>query len=175
MGGPMASRLLDAGYRLVVFDTSADATAALAARGAQVAASAAEVASTARIVLVSLPTPQIVQAVATGANGLISGSAVRIVIDLSTTGPGVAGAVARALAECGVTYVDSPVSGGIAGATKGTLAVMVACPKPTYEEVQPILQNFGKTFYTGEKAGLAQTAKLANNLLAAAALVVSSE
>ena len=46
---------------------------------------------------------------------------------------------------------------------------MVACPTGTYDEVEPILKNFGKTFYTGEKAGLAQTAKLANNLLAAAA------
>jgi 3-hydroxyisobutyrate dehydrogenase-like beta-hydroxyacid dehydrogenase len=159
----------------VVFDTSADATAPLAARGARVAASAADVASLAPIVFVSLPTPAVVQAVALTAGGLISGSAVKTVIDVSTTGPGVAGTVARALAEKGITYVDSPVSGGIAGAVKGTLAVMVACPKPTYDEVEPILKIFGKTFYTGEKAGLAQTAKLANNLLAAAAMVVSSE
>jgi 3-hydroxyisobutyrate dehydrogenase-like beta-hydroxyacid dehydrogenase len=100
---------------------------------------------------------------------------VKTVIDVSTTGPGVAGIIAKALAESGITYVDSPVSGGIAGAVKGTLAVMVACPKTTYDEVEPLLKNFGKTFYTGEKAGLAQTAKLANNLLAAAAMVISSE
>jgi 3-hydroxyisobutyrate dehydrogenase-like beta-hydroxyacid dehydrogenase len=175
MGGPMASRLIDAGHRLIVFDTSSAATDALAARGAQVAASAADVASAAPIVFLSLPTPNVVETVALSPGGLLSGTAVRIVVDVSTTGPGVASKVARGLAERDVTYVDSPVSGGIAGATKGTLAVMVACPKDTYEEVQPLLQNFGKTFYTGEKAGLAQTAKLANNLLAAAALVVSSE
>ena len=175
MGGPMASRLLDAGHELVVFDTSPDATAPLAARGARVAASTAEVASLTPVVFVSLPTPAIVQTVALAPGGLISGSAVRTVIDVSTTGPGVASTIAGALAEKGITYVDSPVSGGIAGATKGTLAVMVACPKGTYEEVEPLLKHFGKTFYTGEKAGLAQTAKLANNLLAAAAMVVSSE
>ena len=174
MGGPMASRLLDAGHQLVVFDTSADATAPLAARGARVATSAGEVASLAPIVFVSLPTPPVVQAVALSPGGLISGTA-RIIVDVSTTGPGVAGTVAKALAEKGITYVDSPVSGGIAGAVKGTLAVMVACPRAVYDEVEPILKNFGKTFYTGEKAGLAQTAKLANNLLAAAAMVVSSE
>src|SRR3954463_10136340 len=127
MGGPMASRLLDAGHELVIFDTSADATAPLAARGARVAASAAEVASTAATVFVSLPTPAIVQTVALAPGGLISGSAVKTVIDVSTTGPGVASTIAKALAEKGITYVDSPVSGGIAGATKGTLAVMVAC------------------------------------------------
>jgi 3-hydroxyisobutyrate dehydrogenase-like beta-hydroxyacid dehydrogenase len=175
MGGPMASRLLDAGHELVIFDTSAEATAPLAARGARVAASAGEVASLAPIVFVSLPTPGVVQTVALSPGGIISGTAVHIVIDVSTTGPGVAGTVAKALAGKDITYVDSPVSGGIAGAVKGTLAVMVACPKATYDEVEPILKTFGKTFYTGEKAGLAQTAKLANNLLAAAAMVVSSE
>lgn len=171
----MSSRLLDAGYQLVVFDTSPDATAPLAARGARVAASAGEVASLAPVVIVSLPTPPIVQSVALAPGGLSSGSAVKIVIDVSTTGPGVAATVARSLAEKGITYVDSPVSGGIAGATGGTLAVMVACPAATYAEVEPILKHFGRIFYTGEKAGLAQTAKLANNLLAAAAIVLTSE
>lgn len=175
MGGPMASRLLDAGHDLVVFDTNPDATAPLAARGVRVAASTAELASLVPIVFVSLPTPAVVQTVALASGGLISGSTVKTVIDVSTTGPGVAGIIAKALAEKGITYVDSPVSGGIAGAVKGTLAVMVACPRATFEEVEPLLKTFGKTFYTGEKAGLAQTAKLANNLLAAAALAVSSE
>jgi 3-hydroxyisobutyrate dehydrogenase-like beta-hydroxyacid dehydrogenase len=77
--------------------------------------------------------------------------------------------------ERGITAVDSPVSGGVAGAKAGTLAVMVSCPQHAYAEVEPILKTFGRLFYTGEKPGLAQTAKLANNLLAAAALVVSSE
>jgi 3-hydroxyisobutyrate dehydrogenase-like beta-hydroxyacid dehydrogenase len=71
--------------------------------------------------------------------------------------------------------VDSPVSGGVAGAQKGTLAVMVSCAQPTFPVVDPLLKHFGRTFYVGDKPGLAQIAKLANNLLAAAALVVSSE
>ncbi len=175
MGGPMASRLLDAGYGLHIFDTNPDVMRPLLDRGARACASPTEVASQARTVFLSLPLPAIVQTVALGAGGVLGGTAVKNVVDVSTTGPGVAGKVAQGLAERGITYVDSPVSGGINGAVKGTLAVMVACPKATYDEVQPILQHLGKTFYTGEKAGLAQTAKLANNLLAAAALVVSSE
>jgi 3-hydroxyisobutyrate dehydrogenase-like beta-hydroxyacid dehydrogenase len=71
--------------------------------------------------------------------------------------------------------VDSPVSGGVTGAQKGTLAVMVSCPEATFPLVDPVLKTFGKTFYVGAKPGLAQVAKLANNLLAAAALVLSSE
>ena len=175
MGGHMASRLLDAGYALCIFDTNSDVVTPLAARGATVATSAQDVASKARIVLVSLPTPPIVQAVALGTGGISSGSAVKVMVDLSTSGPGVATIVAKGLAEKGIVSVDSPVSGGMKGAKEGTLAVMVSCPKATYPEVEPILKNFGKLFFTGEKPGLAQVAKLANNLLAAAAMVVSSE
>ncbi|BBK40048.1 2-hydroxy-3-oxopropionate reductase [Allostella vacuolata] len=175
MGGPMASRLLDAGYPLVVFDTQTAATDPLVARGATLAASPADVAAQAEIVLVSLPTPDIVKAVALGPDGVAAGGRARVMIDLSTTGPGAATIVAAGLAEKGIVAVDSPVSGGIRGAVAGTLAVMVSCPKATYDEVAPILATFGKLFYTGEKAGLAQTAKLANNLMAACALVITSE
>jgi len=176
MGGLMAARLLDAGYRLCVYDVAPEATAPLVARGAQLASSPAEVASVADIVLVSLPTPDVVRAVALGGNGgIINGSRVRILVDLSTTGPGVAGEVAVKLAERRIGWVDAPVSGGVTGAKAGTLAVMVSCPTPTFNEVEPVLKVFGRLFYTGEKPGLAQTAKLANNLLAATALVATSE
>jgi 3-hydroxyisobutyrate dehydrogenase-like beta-hydroxyacid dehydrogenase len=175
MGGPMASRLLDAGYSLCVYDTNPDAVHPLAGRGARIASSPEYVGSAASIVLMSLPTPNIVQAVALGEEGICRGTKVRTVVDLSTSGPGMAGIVARGLSESGKTLVDAPVSGGVAGAIAGTLAVMVSCPKSHLSEVEPILKTFGRIFYTGEKPGLAQTAKLANNLLAAAALVVSSE
>jgi 3-hydroxyisobutyrate dehydrogenase-like beta-hydroxyacid dehydrogenase len=175
MGGPMASRLLDAGHSLCVFDTNRDVVQPLAARGAAVAASAEEVASNADVVFMSLPTPPIVQAVSLGEHGVLRGTRVKTLIDLSTTGPSVAAVVARAAGERAVAWVDSPVSGGVGGAKAGTLAVMVSCAKPTFEEIDSLLKAFGKTFYVGDKPGLAQIAKLANNLLAAAALVVSSE
>jgi 3-hydroxyisobutyrate dehydrogenase-like beta-hydroxyacid dehydrogenase len=175
MGGPMSARLMDAGYSLCVFDTNANAVKPLVARGAKLASSAAEVASNASTVLLSLPTPPIVQSVVLGERGVAQGSAVKTVIDLSTTGPGAANTIAQALAARNIGWVDAPVSGGVPGAEKGTLAVMVSCPKATAAEVEPILKVFGRTFFTGEKPGLAQVAKLGNNLLAAAALVVSSE
>jgi 3-hydroxyisobutyrate dehydrogenase-like beta-hydroxyacid dehydrogenase len=156
-----------------VFDTNGEAVKPLAARGAKVCASAEEVASSAEMVLISLPTPPIVQSVCL--SSVLKGSRLKTLIDLSTTGPSVAGIVAKAASERGVSWVDSPVSGGIGGATKGTLAVMVSCRKDTFPAVDPVLKTFGKTFYVGEKPGLAQIAKLANNLLAAAAIVLSSE
>ena len=176
MGGPMASRLLDAGYRLCIYDVSEEATKPLVARGAELAASPAEVASAAEIVFMSLPTPDVVREVALGGNGgLINGSRVRTVVDLSTTGPGVATEVAAQLAERRIGWVDAPVSGGMTGAKAGTLSVMVSCPQPTYQQMEPVLKVFGKLFHAGEKPGLAQSAKLANNLLAATALVATSE
>ena len=175
MGGPMANRLLDAGHSLVIYDTSQEALAPLAARGALVAASAADVASKAEVVFLSLPTPPIVQAVVTGDGGVLQGTMIKTLVDLSTTGPSVAAVCAKAAAGKGVAWMDSPVSGGITGATKGTLAVMVSGPKATYDGLEDVLKVFGKLFYVGDKPGLAQVAKLGNNLLAAAAIVLSSE
>jgi 3-hydroxyisobutyrate dehydrogenase-like beta-hydroxyacid dehydrogenase len=175
MGGPMVGRLLDAGHTLTVFDTVEAAVAPLVERGARRAGSPSEVASAAEIVLVSLPTPDIVERVALGEKGLADGNRARIVIDLSTTGPGVAGRVAEGLGARDIQAVDAPVSGGVKGAREGTLAVMVSCPEATFERVEPIVKTFGKVFYVGAKPGLAQVVKLGNNMLAAAALVASSE
>jgi 3-hydroxyisobutyrate dehydrogenase-like beta-hydroxyacid dehydrogenase len=173
MGGLMAPRLLDKGYTVTVFDKSAGAVEKLRELGAIAAASAEEVADAADIVFLSLPTPDIVQNVATGA--LAKGKRVKTVIDVSTTGPKVASIVARELETRGVTYVDAPVSGGLKGAREGTLAVMVACPKPTFELIRPIMEILGRVFFVGEGAGQAQTLKLANNLLAAGVIAMTSE
>jgi 3-hydroxyisobutyrate dehydrogenase-like beta-hydroxyacid dehydrogenase len=173
MGGPMSQRLIDAGHNLCVFDASAEATAALKKVGARVASSLDDVGNSADIVFVSLPTPSIVQSVVL--DGIGRGSRAKTIVDLSTSGPGMAGRVSAALKERGIAWIDAPVSGGIAGAKAGTLAVMASGPRASFDTVEPLLKNFGKVFYVGEKAGLAQVAKLGNNLLAAAAMVVSSE
>ena len=90
-------------------------------------------------VFLSLPNPQIVQDAVLGKDGVSEGTRVRRVVDFSTIGPRTAGIVAKALAERNVSYVDAPVSGGIAGARNGTLAVMVSCPKGVFAELEPIM------------------------------------
>ncbi len=175
MGGLMAGRLLDAGHTLSAFDTSEKVLAPLLARGCKRAASAAEVASEAEIVFASLPTPDIVRAVALGAGGVIEGAKAKTFVDLSTTGPRVAAAVNAGLAAKGIVSVDAPVSGGVTGAKNGTLAVMVSCPRGTYDALEPVLKTFGKLFFIGEKPGAAQTMKLVNNLLAACSLAITCE
>jgi 3-hydroxyisobutyrate dehydrogenase-like beta-hydroxyacid dehydrogenase len=80
-----------------------------------------------------------------------------------------------ALAKRNIVQLDSPVSGGVAGAEKGTLAVMVSGPRADYETVKPALAVIGRLFFIGEKPGAAQTMKLANNFLSATAMVATSE
>ncbi len=175
MGAPMASRLLDAGFSLTVFDTRAAALQPFVARGAIAAPSPAAVASAVETVLVSLPTPAIVRQVALGEGGVASGKKVKTFVDLSTTGPRAAQEIAAELATRNIVAVDSPVSGGVAGAVKGTLAVMVSGPKDRHDALLPALQAIGKVFYLGEKPGLGQMMKLANNLLSATAMAISCE
>jgi 3-hydroxyisobutyrate dehydrogenase-like beta-hydroxyacid dehydrogenase len=175
MGGPLAARVLAAGHALVVFDTREAAMAPLVARGARRAESAAAVAARAERVLVSLPTPEVVRQVAIGEGGIAGGGAVRTFVDLSTTGPRVAQVIARVLAARGITAVDAPVSGGVRGAEQGTLAVMVSGPREHAEAVRPALEAIGRVFYLGERPGLGQTMKLANNLLSATAMAISAE
>ena len=175
MGGPMAGRLIDAGHRLTIFDTSEAALRALTARGATAVSSAQAVASAVETVLVSLPTPDIVRDVALGENGVAAGRKVKVFVDLSTTGPRNEAAIAAGLAEKGIATIDSPVSGGVAGAAKGTLAVMASGARSAFEPLEPVLKVLGRVFYVGERPGMGQTMKLANNLLSATAMAISSE
>jgi len=175
MGGPMTARLLNAGHKVCVFDASAEAMAAVEQLGAQSARSAAEVASVAETVFLSLPDPQIVQAVTLGEGGIIEGTKVKRVVDFSTIGPRAASNVAKTLGTNDIAYVDAPVSGGVKGAREGTLAIMVACPTPIFASTEDVLKNFGKVFHLGETPGQAQTMKIANNLLAGAAIALTSE
>ena len=171
----MARRLLEAGYGVTIYDTSEAALAAHEKLGARRAESPAAVASAAEIVIGSLPTPPIVQAVALGPKGVIEGSQVKIFIDVSTTGSVYAKRIAEGLAKKGIVQVDAPVSGGVKGAENGTLAVMVSCSDEIYARVQAILAVIGKLFHVGKEPGQGQTMKLMNNLLSATAMAISSE
>ncbi|MDQ0473235.1 3-hydroxyisobutyrate dehydrogenase-like beta-hydroxyacid dehydrogenase [Labrys wisconsinensis] len=170
----MARRLAEAGHRVVVCDTRAEAIAEAGHAGIEPAATPEAVATAADIVFLSLPNPGIVRDVVLGPNGVVKGGA-RIVVDLSTTGPSMASAVAHELAALGIAWVDAPVSGGIAGASGGKLAVMVSGPKDICDEIEPVLAVFGRQFFCGEKAGSAQVAKLGNNMIAAAVILLSAE
>jgi 3-hydroxyisobutyrate dehydrogenase-like beta-hydroxyacid dehydrogenase len=175
MGGLMAARLIEAGHPLTVFDASDRAIEPLVKAGARRASTLADLAGEAEIVFASLPTPEIVREVALGSGGIVESATTKLFVDLSTTGPRVARIVAEGLMVKGITAVDCPVSGGMAGARNGTLALMVSCPVAAYDQLRDLLAVFGKPIFVSEIPGAAQTMKLANNLLAACAIAISSE
>jgi len=175
MGSRMSGRLMDAGHTLTVCDVNAAAVDAMVKRGAKPAQNPSQVASAAELVFASLPSPPVVQDAVLGQAGAVHGSKMKIFVDLSTTGPHVATVIANALSRGNVASLDAPVSGGIKGAAEGTLAVMVSGPRAAYDKIENILRNFGKLFFMGEKPGLGQTMKLANNLIAASAIAITAE
>jgi 3-hydroxyisobutyrate dehydrogenase-like beta-hydroxyacid dehydrogenase len=175
MGAHMARRLVEAGHRVIVYDTRQEAIGNLATRGAVAARSPAEVADAAETVMASLPTPDIVLAVATGADGIVEGKRVRRFVDLSTTGAVMAQRIFNLLAKRNIVQIDSPVSGGVGGAERGTLAVMASGPRAEIAAIEPALAVIGKVFFLGERPGAGQTMKLVNNVLAATAMAATSE
>jgi len=175
MGRPMARRLIEAGHSLIVYDRDEQAVAELAALGAHAAKSVREVADKARIVFTSLPTPAVFRQVALGDGGLIEGSGLKILVDLSTVGSRTEKEVADGLLEKGIATVDAPVSGGAAGAKKGTLAIMVAGNPAAVDEVRGLFEVLGKVFIVGEEPGQGQLLKLLNNMLSSTAFAITSE
>jgi 3-hydroxyisobutyrate dehydrogenase-like beta-hydroxyacid dehydrogenase len=175
MGFPMARRLIEAKHQLVVLDQRKDVVDKLVALGAAAASSPKDVADRAETVMASLPTLQASLEVATGARGVIEGKRVKRFVDLSTVGSHMAVRIHDILTKKNIVQLDCPVSGGVSGAEKGTLAVMVSGPRADFEAVKPALEVIGKPFFIGEKPGSAQTMKVANNFLSATAVVATCE
>ncbi len=173
MGRPMAERIVAAGFPLVAFDAAG--TAERLPAGAEAAASVGEVAARADTMLLSLPDGlvvlDVVEAVAAADDRRATTA-----VDLSTTGPAAALQAATRLAAAGVVYVDGPVSGGVAGARRGTLALMYAGPPTVLEDHRSVLEAFaGHVVAVGTDAGQGQAMKLLNNFLSATALAATSE
>ena len=147
MGGRLARRLIEAGYRLTIFDTSADTVRPFVEMGAEAASSVAAVASACEVVITCLPTPAVVQAVALGAGGLIEGSRIKIFIDMSTTGATYARRIAEGLRAKGIIAVDAPISGGLAGRSGGRL--------PSWSPVRKICcRRYARSWRSSERCSL---------------------
>jgi len=175
IGLPMAANLAGAGHEVVVFDTRQEALEEAGDLGMVRAANVREVAERAAVVFLSLPTPAIVEHVVFGADGLVGGPGLRVLVDMSTSGPRTARRLAERLAASGVAVLEAPVSGGVGGARAASLAIMVSGPRSTYESVADLLAQLGHPVFVGEGAGLAQTMKLVNNMVSGAALVITAE
>jgi 2-hydroxy-3-oxopropionate reductase len=176
MGQPMAGKLLDAGHELWVHDISEDAMRPLLERQARRAASPRALADACDTVIVSLPTLEIFQRTLSGPDGLLAGKALKTLVNTCTVGGPFIRKIEAECAASDVTVIDAPISGGVAGAAAGTLAVMVSGNPAEVAELMPLFQLWGKTIVVaGDRPGPAQTMKLTNNLLCAVAFVATSE
>ena len=175
MGFPMARRLIEAGHQVTAYDTRKDLLDKMVTLGAQPASSPKDIADRVETVMASLPSLQASLEVATGKGGVIEGKRIKRFVDLSTVGSHMAVKIHDLLKAKNIVQLDSPVSGGVGGAEKGTLAVMVSGPPADFEAIKSALAVIGKTFFIGEKPGSAQTMKLTNNLLSATAVVATCE
>jgi 3-hydroxyisobutyrate dehydrogenase-like beta-hydroxyacid dehydrogenase len=169
MGAPMALHLLDIGARVTVYDRSAQATAALAERGAAVVSTPRELADQVDVILASMPSYEASVEVALGAQGIVHGREAKVYIETSTLGSAAMRAIASELAARDIGFLDAPVSGGPPGARAGTLSVLVSGAKNVFERSRPVLESIASNvFYLGERPGTSQIVKLINNHVSAA-------
>ncbi|MBP8191931.1 MAG: NAD(P)-dependent oxidoreductase [Aquabacterium sp.] len=167
MGTPMATRLLNHGYTLTIWNRTRSKADALAAKGARVADTPAQAVADADIVITMLEHGGVVEDVLfnpalPGASlGLKAGA---LVIDMSSILPEQAQAHGPRLAAQGVAYLDAPVSGGTVGAEAGTLAIMAGGAEADFERARPVLEVLGRPVHVGP-TGSGQLTKLANQMI----------
>lgn len=166
MGTPMGHRLLAAGYRLTVWNRSADKTTSLAQAGARVAPTPAQAVQGTDLVITMLTDgPAVHDVLFDGPNGAAHGlSPGALVVDMSSITPAEAQAHAARLLSHGAACVDAPVSGGTLGAQAGTLAIMAGGQATDVERAHPVLQHLGRVVHVGP-AGCGQLTKLANQII----------
>jgi 3-hydroxyisobutyrate dehydrogenase len=172
----MLRNLVAKGFAVVAYDAQPAALDGAVRDGASRAASSASVAAQADIVVTMLPSASHVEAVYLGPEGVLEGMATgRLCVDMSTVDPLTSQRVAARLGERGVRFIDAPVSGGVAGAEDGTLAIMVGGAAGDLAEARPVLEAMGKHIVHVGAVGAGEVAKLCNNLIAGVATVAVSE
>ena len=176
MGKHMSKRILDAGYNLTVHDLKKETANHLLDKGAKWGKSPKEIAESCQIVISSLPTPQDVEGVVYGTNGLKSGwKDGDIYVDMSTNSPSTIRRIADDAKTMGVAVLDAPVSGGTKGAEMGTLAIMVGGDLASLERVRKVLETMGQKIFPVGSVGCGNVAKLMNNMIALTCSSISAE
>jgi 3-hydroxyisobutyrate dehydrogenase len=176
MGAPMAGRLLEAKYPLLVHNRTKSKASRLINKGARAADSPAKVAAESDVVFICVTDTPDVEAVIRGPDGILA-SARRgmIVVDHSTISPTVTRELADELSKKGAYLLDAPVSGGDVGAKKGTLSLMVGGDSTAFDRVEPILRILGSTITHCGPSGSGQLTKLVNQILVSVTNLAVSE
>ena len=176
MGRPMTLRLLAAGHQVTVWNRSQDKLAAVLEKGARKADSPAAVARAAEIVMMCVTDQHAVEEVLFGGDGVAAGAKPGLVIvDFSSIAPASAREFASKLETRGIGLVDAPVSGGVAGAEKGTLAIMAGGRAEHVERVRPVVMHLAQRFTRMGDSGAGQTTKLCNQIIVGSLIAVIAE
>lgn len=176
MGMPMAGNLLKAGFTVRGHDVRADSVTALAALGGTGAASAAEAAAGAGALVLMVVNAAQAEAALFAGGALEALPADGIVVLMATCPPASVEALGTRVVATGRRFVDAPVSGGVVGARAGTLSIMAAAPKATFDAAKPVLSAMGdKVFHVGERYGQGATVKTVNQLLCGVHIAVAAE
>ncbi|MGN1057712.1 MAG: NAD(P)-dependent oxidoreductase [Comamonas sp.] len=176
MGGPMARRLLEAGHSVRVWNRSPDKAKSLQTYGAVACATPAEAAEGVDAVILCLLNAAVVREVVFGAQGVASKKGWGALIDHSSIAPELTQAYAKELQEIhGAPWIDAPVSGGVAGASNGSLAIMAGGQAHTLESIKPALAAYAARVTHLGPVGAGQTAKLCNQIIVAATVAAVAE
>jgi 3-hydroxyisobutyrate dehydrogenase len=176
MGMPMAQNLLKSAHAVTGFDLNVDATERLAASGGNTANSVADACKAAEVVITMLPAGEQVREVYFGASGVLASvQPETLLIDSSTIDVATAREVAQGARDKGLAMVDAPVSGGVAGAEAASLTFMVGGDDAAFERARPVLETMGKTIVHAGGPGNGQAAKICNNMILGASMIIVSE
>jgi 3-hydroxyisobutyrate dehydrogenase len=176
MGLPMAANLIKAGHAVSGFDVNEDAGVRLATGGGTKAQSIAEACTDAEVVITMLPAGEHVREVYLSEGGVLAAvGPATLLIDSSTIDVETAREVAQAARAKGLAMIDAPVSGGVAGAQAATLTFMVGGGDDAFERARPLLEGMGKTIVHAGGPGNGQAAKICNNMILGASMIVVAE
>ncbi|WP_227368472.1 NAD(P)-dependent oxidoreductase [Halomonas sp. M20] len=177
MGEPMTHRLLEAGFSVTVFNRSPEKTRSVETAGARVATSIAELVAEVDIILLCLANTDAVEEVVFGEDGIAKqGRAGQRLVDFSSSDPAATRDFASRLqAECEIPWIDAPVSGGVAGAEAGSLAIMCGGEANDIEALRPLLAPLAFRVTHMGPVGSGQVTKVCNQMIVGCNALVIAE
>ncbi|WP_430459503.1 NAD(P)-dependent oxidoreductase [Thalassolituus sp. LLYu03] len=177
MGVPMSTRLLQAGFAVTVWNRNPDKTIHLQTSGANAVSSIAELMASSDIIMTCVTDTAAVEAVVFGDAGVAAhGRQGQVLVDFSSIDPDATREMAARLkAQCGMEWVDSPVSGGVAGAENGTLAIMAGGDETLIDELRPVLAPLSQRVTRMGDVGAGQVTKICNQMLVSCNVLVMAE
>ena len=177
MGSPMTLRLLDAGYNIYIWNRTAEKITSLLENVATAADSPAAVAIESEFVFMCLTDANAVEQVVFGDKGVVkTGSEKKLLVDFSSMPPDLTRAFSMRLeSECGMGWIDAPVSGGVRGAEEGSLAILAGGKLEAIEQIRPIVSNLCNRMTHMGHTGAGQVTKLCNQVIVASNLVTIAE